>query len=130
MNREVPAARRILSAAARGLLAIVTALLAGWPPALAPAFLLAFRAGLAGRRARWRAAGRHPREGRQLALPHLLHHLLHHLAAFEQLVDLLDRRAGAARDPLAPAAVDHVRDGTLVRGHRAYDRFDPAHLAL
>src|SRR5262249_26925685 len=53
-----------------------------------------------------------------LALPHLAHHLLHHLAALEELVDLLDARAGAVGDADAALAVDHVGQRPLAGGHR------------
>src|SRR5215208_4999366 len=70
------------------------------------------------------------RERRHLPLPHLLHHLLHLLAPLEQLVHLLDRRAGAIRDPDPPLAVDQVRHRALPRRHREHDRLDALHLLL
>src|SRR5438876_11763223 len=70
------------------------------------------------------------REPWQLSLADLLHHLLHLLARGEQLVHLLHRGAAAARDPLAPRAVDHVWHEPLLRGHGADDRPDPGHVLL
>src|ERR1041384_3293039 len=61
------------------------------------------------------------REGRHLPPPHLLHHSLHLLACLEQLVDLLDGRAGALGDANPPLAVDHDRRTALLRRHRKPD---------
>src|SRR5438477_2384263 len=66
----------------------------------------------------------------ELALAHALHQLFHLLASLEQAVDLLDARARAARDPLAPRPVDHLRERTLLRRHREDDRLDPRELLL
>src|ERR1043165_3958835 len=79
-------------------------------PCLLP---LALRARLPRRR---RRAGRVlVREGRHLPPPQVLHHSLHLLARLEQLVDLLDRRAGSIRDADPPLAVDNDRRAPLLR---------------
>src|SRR5580765_2460287 len=78
---------------------------------------------------RGRAAGKGS-EIRHLALAHAFHQLLHLLACLDQPVDVLDRGAGSARDPLAPRAVDHSRRATFLRRQREDDRLNPAELLL
>src|SRR5205085_3366350 len=66
----------------------------------------------------------------QLALAHLLHDLLHLLAREQELIHLLDGRAAAACDSLAPRAVDDMRQRALARRHREDDRLDARQLLL
>src|SRR5712691_5662184 len=65
-----------------------------------------------------------------LALAHPLHQLLHLPPCVEESVDLLDARARAARDALAPRSVDHARQAALLRRHRQDDRLDATELLL
>src|SRR5262245_16647559 len=82
-----------------------------------------------------RLAPRRGRRGRarqlgKLASAHTLHELLHLLAALEQAVDLFDGRARPLRDALPARAVDHLRQGALLRRHREDDRLDAGELLL
>src|SRR3954454_11603607 len=81
------------------------------------------------RSGRRRAAGKGS-EIRHLPLAHALHQLLHLLARLEQPVDVLDRRARPAGDPLPPRAVDHFRRAAFLRRHREDDRLDLTELPL
>src|SRR5262245_33753118 len=69
-------------------------------------------------------------ERRHLALAHLLHQLLHLLARVQEPGDLLDGRAAAPRDALAPRPVDSVRETALTWRHRQDDRLDAGQFAL
>src|SRR5262245_37298140 len=98
---------------------------------LPPTLLLPLALRLArGARATGAVRRRHPGEPRHLALAHLLDHARHLLARLEQLVDLLHGGAAAARDALAPRAVDDVRQAPLLRRHREDDPLHPRQLAL
>src|SRR6184192_3690271 len=56
----------------------------------------------------------------------LLHHLLELRVLLQEPVDVLDARAAAPRDPLAPAAVDDLRVAPLARRHRRDDGVEAA----
>src|SRR4051812_46902927 len=66
----------------------------------------------------------------ELPLAHALHQLFHLLASLEQPVDLFDAGSGAARDPLTPRSVDHLRQRALLARHREDDRLDARELLL
>src|SRR5438093_10570146 len=66
----------------------------------------------------------------ELPLAHALHQLFHLLASLEQSVDLLDAGARAARDPLPPRSVDHLRQLALLGRHRVVDRLDSSNLLI
>src|SRR5215212_5787209 len=80
--------------------------------------------------------------GYQSALPHQraqirhlagrepLHQLAHLRELLDELVDLLDRRAGALGDPQPPRALDQLGPAALLRGHREDDRLDAVELLL
>src|SRR5688500_3463434 len=57
----------------------------------------------------------------------LLHHLVHLRELLEELIHFLDGGAAAARDPLAPAAVEDLRIAPLRGGHGQNDRLGPLH---
>src|SRR5919106_6501500 len=75
---------------------------------------------------------RQPLELAQLALHalELLHHLAQLRELLEQPVHVLHAGAAAARDALAPAAVDDLRVRPLARRHRADDRLEAAEVGL
>src|SRR5919112_3267058 len=60
----------------------------------------------------------------ELALLHPLHQLAHLAELLDELVDLLDRGAGALRDPQPPGALDQLGMAPLVGRHRVDDRLD------
>src|SRR3954468_1324451 len=100
---------------------------ANWlPPCLRSLFAFVGLRRLALRRRRRCCTG----QLRKLALAHAFHELLHLLAPLEQAIDLVDRHAGALRDPLPPGAVDHLRQGALLRRHRQDDGLNAVHLRL
>src|SRR4051812_34516925 len=76
------------------------------------------------------AAGHQLAQVGHLARGQLLHDLLHLLELLDQLIDGLDRRARAVRDPSPARAVQHLRVRALVRGHRGDDRLDAIELAV
>ena len=65
-----------------------------------------------------------------LPRPTWLHDLAHLVELLDELVDLLDAGARAARDPQAPRALDQLRPRALLGGHRLDDRLDAVELAL
>src|SRR3712207_4347467 len=69
-------------------------------------------------------------EVRHLALREALHELAHLAELLDELVDLLDRGAGAVGDAGAAAALDDVRPAALLRRHRQDDRLDAVELLL
>jgi len=66
-----------------------------------------------------------------LAAPHLfhfLHHFFHLAELLQQLIDILNVRAGSHRNALAATAVDDGDIRTLFRCHGSDDGLDAAHL--
>src|SRR5918992_1311945 len=64
-----------------------------------------------------------------LALRDLAHQLLHLAELLDQLADGLDRGSRAVRDPPPARAVDDLRVGPLLGGHRLDDRLEAVALA-
>src|SRR5919112_5790941 len=96
------------------------------PPCLRSLLALVGLRRLTSLRRRRRRAG----QLRDLAATHAFHHLLHLLAPLDQPVDLLDARAGAARDALTPRAVENLGERPLLGSHRQDDRLDARELFL
>src|SRR5215212_9235505 len=67
---------------------------------------------------------------RHLAAADLAHDLAHLVELLDELVDLLDARAGTARDAQSPRALDQLGPCALLGGHRLDDRLDTVELAL
>src|SRR3954468_23176446 len=65
-----------------------------------------------------------------LALLDPAHQLAHLVELLDELVDLLDGRAGALGDPQPARALDQLRMAPLVRRHREHNRLDAVELLL
>src|SRR3954470_8127139 len=65
-----------------------------------------------------------------LALLDPAHQLAHLLELLDELVDLLDGRAGALRNAQPARALDQFRVAALVRRHAQHDRLDAVELLL
>src|SRR3954453_8626600 len=65
-----------------------------------------------------------------LAAPDLAHQLAHVIELLDQLVDLLDARAGALRDAEPARSLDELGAPALLGRHRQDDRLDAVDLAL
>src|SRR4051812_22505291 len=63
-----------------------------------------------------------------LALLDPAHQLAHLVELLDELVDLLDGRAGALGDPQPPRALDQLRVAALVGRHREHDGLDAVEL--
>src|SRR3954447_17348786 len=101
------------------------------PPTRVSLSRTAMRSFRASKRRRRLAGLPHERpEVRHLAAPNLAHQLAHLVELLHELVDLLDARARALRDPQPARALDQLGPPALLRRHRQHDRLDAVDLAL
>src|SRR3954451_11317041 len=101
------------------------------PPTRVSLSRTAMRSFRASKRRRRLAGLPHERpEVRHLAASDLAHELAHLVELLHELVDRLDARARALRDPQPSRALDELRAPALLGGHRQDDRLDAVELAL